>query len=126
MRNRSRIHMLRVTAMRFEGNAPPAMVETLRKFAQELEARHADGRCNCAEEDRRIERQRTLFNTLPSSDAVDRLKEAMMQRAYDMLWDGDGLACDVLLEFLPSQAAEEILSAWESDQDDNNPKSRWH
>lgn len=127
MRNRSRIHMLRVTAMRFEGNAPPEMVKTLRTFARELEARKVDKRFEDAGEEKRIERQRTLFAMLPSSHAVDRLKEAMMQRAYDLLWEGDGNGCDALLEFLPSKESDEILNAWENDQDYNTtPKSRWH
>ncbi len=126
MRSRSRIHMLRVTAMRFEGNAPSTMVETLRKFAQELEAREVDGRTHSLQEEKRIERQRTLFAMLPPSHATDRLKEAMMQRAYDLMWNGDGLATDAILEFLPSKDAEAVLNAWENDLDDNNPKSRWH
>lgn len=126
MRNRSRIHMLRVTAMRFQDNAPPAMVEALRSFAQELEARHADGRTHSAQEEKRIERQRTLFNALPSSHATDRLKEAMLQRAYDLMWDGDGQATDALLEFLPSKDADQIMDAWLNDQDGDSPKSRWH
>jgi hypothetical protein len=126
MRNRSRIHMLRVLAMRFQDCAPADLVKTLRTFARELEARQADGRTHSAAEEKRIERQRTLFNMLPSSHATERLKEAMMQRAYDLIWDGDGQACDALLEFLPSRDAEAILTAWESDQDDNEPKSKWH
>ena len=126
MGNRSRIHLLRVTATRFEGNAPPEAVKTLRTLARELEARQADGRTHNAQEDKRFERQRTLFAMLASSDATDRLKEAMMQRAYDLIWDGDGQACDALLEFLPSNDADAILDAWEKDQEDDNPRSRWH
>jgi hypothetical protein len=126
VKNRSRIHLLRVTASRFEDNAPAKLVETLRTFAQELEAREADGRNHNANEERRIERQRTLFAMLPSCNAADWLKEAMMQRAYDLMWNGDGFASDALLEFLPSKDAEIVLSAWENDQDGNNPPSRFH
>lgn len=126
MKNRSAIHMLRVTAMRFQDRAPEPMVKALRSFAQELEARRTDGRTASLEEDKRVERQRTLFAMLPSTNATDRLREAVMQRAYDLLWDGDGQGCDALLEFLPSKSADEILNAWDNDQDGNEPKSKWH
>jgi len=102
------------------------LVKTLRTLARELEARHADGRTHSAAEQKRVERQRTLFNMLPSCGAADRLKEAIMQRAYDLMWDGDAQACDALIEFLPSKDAEEVLNAWENDQDDSAPKSKWH
>lgn len=126
--NRSRIHMLRVLAMRLaDTRAPENMVAVLRKASEELEAREADGRTGSAEEQRRIEQQRTLFNMLPSCGATDRLCEAMMQRAYDLMWNGDGLATDAILEFLPSAAADEVLNAWESDVvDDDKSKSRFH
>lgn len=126
-RNRSQIHMLRVWAMRLEETSAPAkLVETLRQQAQELEARQADGRTHDAVEERRIDRQRTLFNMLPSCDAADRLREAMAQRAYDLMWNGDGLATDALLEFLPSDTATAVLNAWDNDQDGNEPRSRYY
>lgn len=113
--SRSRIALLRLIAMRFEGNSPDHIVSDLRKFAEELEARTVDGRVNDAAQQRRVERQRTLFAMLPSTSAVDQLREAIMQRAYDLMWDGDGLACDALAEFLPSKSAEEMFDAWERD-----------
>ena len=36
---------------------------------------------------------------LPSCNATDRLKEAMLQRAYDLLWDGDCMGADALAAF---------------------------
>lgn len=94
-----------------------------------MPSRATDPRCPqlraTAADEKRVERQRTLFNALPSSDAVDRLKEAMAQRAYDLLWEGDS-ACDALLEFLPSSAVDEVLAAWDNDIDDDKPKSRFH
>lgn len=127
MANRSQIHMLRVWAMRLQDTrAPESLVKALRTSAKELEARQADGRTGNAEEERRIERQRSLFNALPSSTATDRLQAAMMQRAYDLMWDADGLAADAVLEFLPSDRAIEVLDAWEGDQDGDKPKSKWH
>lgn len=102
------------------------MIDMLRLSAQELEARQADGRTHDAAEERRIEIQRTLFAMLPSSNATDRLREAMMQRAYDLMWNGDGLATDALLEFLPSECADQVLDAWENDLDGDKPRSKWY
>ena len=48
---------------------------------------------------------------LPSSNSTDRLKEAMLQRAYDLLWDGDTDGCDALIEFLPSDDVTKMLDA---------------
>jgi len=127
MPNRSRTHMLRVLAMRMDGTSTPdKLVDVVRKVAQELEAREADGRTHNPEDEKRIERQRTLFATLPDTGAVDALKEAMMQRAYDLMWDGDGLACDAIAEFLPPAAADEVFNAWDNDQDPSKPRSRFH
>ena len=126
MRNRSQIHLLRVLAARFELDAPQAVTKAIRNYAEELEDRRLDGRDFNAAEKKRVEHQRTLFNFLPDSNATDRLREAMMQRAYDLIWDGDGMGCDALLEFLPSDSAEEILNAWENDLDEEAPKSRFH
>ena len=125
--NRSRIHLLRVLAMRMvDTGAPEKLIEVIRKAAEELEARQADGRTASLEEEKRIERQRTLFTMLPVSDAVDRLRQAMKQRAYDLMWDGDASATDAILEFLPARDADQVLNAWENDQDDDNPKSAFH
>ncbi len=123
---RSQIHMLRVMAMRFQDKAPEKLVETVRTFAQELEAREADGRTHNVQEEKRIERQRTLFAMLPPSDATDRLREAMKRRAYDLMCNGDGLATDAILEFLPSADTDEVFKAWENDQDGDEPKSRFY
>jgi hypothetical protein len=80
------------------------------------------------EEIKRVERQRTLFNVLPDSAAVTKLKDAMLQRAYDLLWDGDCAGCDALTEFLPSIDVDQMLNAWRDDQDEQSqkPKSKWH
>jgi hypothetical protein len=127
MSGRSKIHMLRMIARHFEMHAPEQLVQTLEKFAQEIEARRVDKRFRPKREEKLIEQQRTLFAMLPSSNAADRLKEAMLQRAYDLLWDGDGNGCDALLEFLPSNDVEALLQAWGEDFDDERPvKSRWY
>lgn len=119
--------MLRVAAARLEGAyGNPKLVEDLRKAAAELEEARAEGRAHDPEEEKRIEQQRTLFAMLPDTGAVDTLKEAMMQRVYDLMWDGDCVACDALAEFLPWAAADEAFSAWDNDQDPSKPKSRFH
>lgn len=127
MRNRSRVHMLRVAAARLEaGCANPALIADLRKAADDAEKRRVDGRDGSAAEDKRIERQRTLFGALSPSNATDRLKDRMLQRAYNLLWDGDCAGCDALLEFLPSNDAERMLNAYGDDQDGKAPKSKFY
>lgn len=109
MRNRSRVHMLTVAAAGLErDHHNPVLVADLRKAAEAAASAKADGRGWTEEDDRRVERQRTLFNSLPSSNATDRLKAAMLQRAYDLMWNGDGLACDAIAEFLPSSEAAKL------------------
>lgn len=127
MKNRSRVHMLRVAAARLEaGSANPALIADLRKAADDAEKRRVEGRDGSIAEDKRIERQRTLFSALPSSNATDRLKDRMLQRAYDLLWDGDCSGCDAILEFLPSSDAERMLNAYGDDQDSKSPKSKFY
>lgn len=67
-----------------------------------------------------------------SGTTVWRLEKAgkFPQRAYDLLWDGDALGCDALIEFLPSSEVEAMLNAWSDDWDDDEklskPRSRWY
>lgn len=127
MRSRSAVHMLHVLAQRLEiERAPADVVESLRRVADDKAIRAAEYRAWNAEEERRCERQRTLFAMLPSCDAVDRLKAAMLQRAYDLLWDGDPLGCDALTEFIPSADVAKMLNDWSNDQDGAEPRSAYH
>jgi hypothetical protein len=131
MSKRSLVHMLNTFAMRLEiDHGPKDAVKAIQLFARDRTIRRAEHRDRSAEEEKRVERQRTLFNMLPSCDAVDRLKAAMLQRAYDLLWDGDAFGCDALLEFLPSTDADALLNAWCADQDNddaNKPeRSKWY
>lgn len=119
--------MLRVAAARLEQDqANPQLVEQLKAAAKEEATKRAEGRGFGPEEEKRIERQRTLMAMLPSSAATDRLKAAMMQRAYDLMWDGDCSATDALLEFLSSSEAEKVLSAWERDQTSTEDRSPFY
>ena len=67
---------------------------------------------------------------LPSCTAADSLKAAMLQRAYDLLWDGDALGCDTILEFIQSKDADAMLDAWSNDFDNDHDKkadkSKWY
>lgn len=126
MRNRSRIHLLRVSAARLEHDrANPQLVQALRGMARDLETAKAEGRGFDEREKRRVDRQRTAFTMVPDTDGKSRLKEAMMQRAYDLIWDGDCQGADALLEFLPSDDATKVLDAWERDQMGSLPFSEW-
>ncbi len=90
--------------------------------AEEREKQEARDR-----EDKRIANQRNLFTFLPPGPSAERLKAGMLQRAYDLLWDGRAEECDAILEFLPSRDVDEMLSAWLDDQDDKTTStSRWY
>lgn len=77
-------------------------------------------------EEDRIAAQRNLFAVLPVWSSLDRLKEGMLQRAYDLLSDGNYEACDAITEFLPSRDVEQMIDAWLDDQDEGSMKSRWY
>lgn len=119
--------MLTVAAACLErDHANPALIADLRKAAAQEAEKRADGRFYTPEEEKRVERQRTLFAMLPSCNATDRLKERMLQRCYDLMWDGDGLAADALAEFLPSKDVERMFDAWENDQIGGRSLSPFH
>jgi cytochrome P450 len=125
--SRSMVHMLTTFAVRLEiDHGPAEAVKAIRLFARDRAIRRAEHRDWTAEDQKRTERQRTLFAMLPSSDATDRLKDAMLQRAYDLMWDGDPIGADAILDFLPSAAVDVMLAAWSKDFDDDGPKSQWH
>lgn len=71
------------------------------------------------QETKRVERQRTLFAMLPDCHATDRLKQAMLDRAWALLDGGlEGTAaCDALLEFLPSNDADQLLKEYFGDDE---------
>lgn len=129
---RSVVHLLNVFATRMEiDHAPADAIKAIKLFTGDRTIRRAEkrdyhGAQVRADEDRRTERQRTLFAMLPPGNAVDRLREAMLQRAYDLLWDGDPLGCDALIEFLPSADVDRMMNAWSSDFDGDAQKSKWH
>lgn len=53
--------------------------------------------------------------------------DAELQRAYDVLWDGDGEACDEITANLPTKDVKAMLDCWLDDQDPKNTaKSKWY
>jgi hypothetical protein len=117
-RRRSNAHVLEIAAGCLQQDQRnPKLIEDIRAIAKSW----AEGWTE--DDEKRAERQRTLFGMLPSSSATDRLKTAMMQRAYDLLSEGRCDACDALLEFLPSIDAGHLLDCWEGDQDGKPPLS---
>lgn len=53
--------------------------------------------------------------------------DAELQRAYDLLWEGDGEGCDAITAYLPDKDVKAMLDAWLDDQDPSNTtKSKWH
>lgn len=122
---RSYVHMLSVAAARLEhDHANPALVRALRDAAESHAKRQAEGMRGDSEQ-KRIDRQRTLMAMVPDSRAKSDLRGAMLQRAYDLLWDGDCAGCDALIEFLPSLEVGQLLDAWQDDQEGRKPRSPW-
>lgn len=72
-------------------------------------------------EDRRIAQQRNLFTFLAPSRAVDALKAAMLERARDLMDNGQPECADALLEFLPSADATKMLDQWLDDEAGDTP-----
>lgn len=129
MTARSLIHMLTVAAARLEqDHANPILIGGLRDMAKLLAERKACGQTNSETEERRIARQRNKFTFLPPSEAKDVLMRAMIQRAYDLLWDGDTAGCDAILEFVPSDAAVSMLNDWSDDVAKHGDvvRSKWY
>lgn len=52
--------------------------------------------------------------------------ETKLQKAYDLLCDGDGEGCDAITAVLPVDNVKEMLDAWLDDQDGRLPRSRWY
>lgn len=124
--SRSRIHLLTVAAARLaESRGEKNTVTALREAAKELAAARARGEGWTPEEDKRVSRQRNAFSSVLNGPAKDALKQAMLQRAYDLLWDGDCMGCDALIEFLPSRDVDEMFRAWDNDQSDRGSKSKF-
>jgi len=127
--SRSRVHLFRVAAARLESDhANPKLVADLKEAAKGEAKRTAEGKGWSPDDVKRVERQRTLFAQLPAYSACDRLKEAMMQRVYDLMWDGDTNGADALAEFLPSADADAVFDAWQSDSMTigDAPRSRFY
>ena len=131
MRSRSQIHMLVVAAARVaEAGGDPEMVKALRAAAglsARKKARGEDGGDHdAAERTKQTERHRTLFNVLPDSREKTRLEEAMLQFAYDLMWEGNCAGVDSITEFLPSDDVKAMFGAWEQDMFGDKPKSKWY
>lgn len=127
MGSRSLVHLLNVFAMRLEtDHGPKDAVKAIQLLARDRTIRRAEHRDFNPAEEKRVERHRTLFAMLPSTNATDRLKDAMLQRAYDLLWDGDALGCDSLIEFLPEKDVDRMFACWSDDQDGKEPRSRFY
>lgn len=131
MRSRSQIHMLHVAAARLEADhANPKLIADLREaagIAANKRARRETGNDHDADESRKqTERHRTLFNLLPNGSDKERLKAAMLQYAYDLMWDGDCGSVDAITEFLPSDDVAAMFDAWQDDQFGGKPKSKWY
>jgi hypothetical protein len=124
-RARAPAHVLTVAANCLERDGHnPKLIEDIRAMA--AVAAESQGEFYRADDEKRIERQRTLFAMVQDSHAKDRLEEAMLQRAYDLMCDGLPVAADAIAEFLPSDKVERVYDAWLDDQNTRGEKSKWY
>lgn len=125
--HRSRVHMLAVAASRLEQTGSnPKLISDIRAAARFQAERHQEGSAYTDDDQRRIGKQRTLMAMMPDTRAKDDLMTAMIQRAYDLMWEGLSLEADALMEFLPSALVEKMLDAWEKDQLDRMAPSDFY
>lgn len=126
--SRSLCHLFTVAAARLQTTGgDPVMAKALKKAGDWEAILKAESRNGFWQrEQKRIDRQRTLFAMIVTSEAKSAFQRAMLQRAYDLLCDGDATACDALCEFLPSIEVDAMLSAWSQDQDAGKPLSKWY
>lgn len=97
------------------------------KAASKQEAELAEGRAaEQRKEDKRIAEQREAFDDLPEGPIRDHVKNLMLQRAYDLMWDHQPEAADALVEFLPEDEVSAMFDAWMEDQLGDGPKSKWY
>jgi hypothetical protein len=112
--------MLTVAAAALEGYGGNPLLRTALREAADKEAgklKRGETRNRDFEgEEKRIAAQRNLFTFLPPGTHKDRLMQAMLQRAYDLMWDGMCTECDALTEFLPSAEVDRMFEAWDRDQ----------
>ena len=124
VRSRSLVHMLQTFAVRLESDhGPKEAVKAIELLAKDRTIRRAEHRDWNAQEAKRVEQQREAFRKAKSGTEI---KNMLLQRAYDLLWDGDFLACDALIEFLPESDADKMMSAWSDDEDGKEPRSQWY
>lgn len=124
---RSQSHMLLVAAARLEAEyGNPKLIADLREAAGAAARKRAEGRDHSPEDQKRIDRQRTLMAQNTNGPAKAALLDAMQRRAYDLMWDGHTEACDAVTEWLPSDMVNQMFDAWENDQDSKNPRSKFY
>lgn len=124
--SRSQIHMLTVAAAMVEASGGnPKLVADLRAAAQWRANKRAEG-FGSGMDTKRVDQQRTLMAMVVNGPAKSALVDAMLQRAYDLLWDGSWEGCDAICEFLPSDQVRAMMDAWNEDQEDKGPKSPWY
>lgn len=113
-------HVLTVAAdcLATQKGINPILVDEVRELAERETKK--DRTRNRVDHNRLVERQRSLWNMLPDTTAKQRLLEAMLSRAWELLDCGQCEACDALLEFLPSEDAERMLRKYFPDEFPDN------
>lgn len=78
------------------------------------------------DERERIARSEALLAAVSDTPEKAALIEAMLQRAYDLMWEHRCEECDAITDWLPPLLVREMLDAWCDDNEGKLPKSRWY
>lgn len=70
-------------------------------------------RLQLAEDNARIASQEALWAALPDSPQKEALLDAMIDRCFDLMCDGQGAECDAIAEWLPRDRVLAMFAAWE-------------
>lgn len=99
-----------------ETKARDEMIADLAKIAAEYNAK--DRTFDALKDRERVETQRAFFDAAinPASREGADLVEALVNRAIDLLDRGQAEACDAILEFVPTEAADKALTDYFGDQ----------
>lgn len=95
------------------GKGSPGVVAALNEYWWKVD-REAEA-ATMQQEAERVAYQESLWNAVPDGPEKAALKAAMLQRAYDLMNEGDGTQTDAICDFLPKADVLAMFDQWERD-----------
>lgn len=102
---RAGVHSTYPSMLELDKTTPPGAVRSIRcaLLSAEMELRER------RRDERRVERQRALWDQMPECWATARFKQALLDRAWQLLDDNKSDEVDAILEFVPEDDARKLL-----------------